>query len=453
MTKISNQYSLTNVLFADTTNGRVGIGASSPSTKLTIDNSPNASTNAIDITGYTSTSKAHIGQFADALYLASNYYYSGGQFADSSSLGQVAISLYSGATTTSTIGFLTSAAGTSSPAERMRITAAGNVGIGATSPDSRLYVIGTDYNNTAYFGGGTTTGASYGIQVKAGTNSTDYAMLVQSAGGTDYMRIRGDGTKYLGATTGSRLQISPTGENIYGYTNNYYIFGVFNDSNNLHIESCFEGNIIFRAQNRTTSSSPITATERMRITSGGFTKISNNGSYYSSTGSFHELITNVSNSYAIIVRNSASSNPYGMYINYNGASPNTAGFEFIGCADSTQDKFFVWSSGSVVNRTGSYGTISDIKFKENIVDATPKLDDILNLKVRNFNLKGEDTKQIGFIAQEFEEVFPAMIDISKEKNSGETYKSIKTSVLVPMLVKAIQEQQTQINELKALINA
>jgi hypothetical protein len=134
---------------------------------------------------------------------------------------------------------------------------------------------------------------------------------------------------------------------------------------------------------------------------------------------------------------------------YTGYSPNSTNFEFIQCVDSTNSKFIVWSNGSVVNRTGSYGTISDVKFKENIVDATPKLGDIAKLKVRNFNLKGESTKQIGFIAQEFEEVFPNMVDVSTERGEdGETYKSIKTSVLIPMLVKSIQELNDKVKTLE-----
>jgi hypothetical protein len=175
----------------------------------------------------------------------------------------------------------------------------------------------------------------------------------------------------------------------------------------------------------------VNGAERMRITSGGKTQIKANTSDYSLT------VVN------------ESSNAYGMYMAYSGYSPNSTNFEFIYCIDSTNSKFIVWSNGSVVNRTGSYGTISDIKFKENIVDATPKLEDITKLKVRNFNLKGESTKQIGFIAQEFEEVFPNMVDVSTERGSdGETYKSIKTSVLVPMLVKAVQELKAELDTLK-----
>jgi len=77
--------------------------------------------------------------------------------------------------------------------------------------------------------------------------------------------------------------------------------------------------------------------------------------------------------------------------------------------------------------------------KENIVDASPKLDDLMKVKIRNYNLIGEDLKQIGVIAQELEQIFPNMIDNTLDKESGEITKGVKYSVFVPMLIKAIQE--------------
>jgi hypothetical protein len=120
--------------------------------------------------------------------------------------------------------------------------------------------------------------------------------------------------------------------------------------------------------------------------------------------------------------------------------------------------FNVFGNGNVTNTNGSYGTISDVKLKENIVDATPKLQKVNELKVRNFNIIGNDLKQIGFVAQEIEQVFPSMVeeiaDKDKEGNDlGTTTKTVKTTVLIPILVKAIQEQQTIINDLKARVEA
>lgn len=193
--------------------------------------------------------------------------------------------------------------------------------------------------------------------------------------------------------------------------------------------------------------------ERLIINSSGFTKMTNDGTYYGSAGAFHEIRSNVNNQNNIILTHTNTS-PYGPWINFT-SSPNNATNYFLSGTDSTNSKFFIYSNGTMSNRTGVYGAISDIKYKENITDATSKLEDILQLKVRNFNFIGDESKQIGFIAQEFEEVFPAMVDVTTEKAEEgvepETYKFIKTSVLTPILVKAMQELAEQVKELKAEI--
>ena len=117
-------------------------------------------------------------------------------------------------------------------------------------------------------------------------------------------------------------------------------------------------------------------------------------------------------------------------------------------------KFRVADSGNVTNTNNSYGAISDAKLKENIVDASPKLANLMQVKVRNYNMIGDTNKQLGVVAQELETVFPAMIDVSTDKDSegndlGTTTKSVKYSVFVPMLIKAIQEQQALITQLQA----
>jgi hypothetical protein len=207
--------------------------------------------------------------------------------------------------------------------------------------------------------------------------------------------------------------------------------------------------------------------ERMRITSGGFTKASTNGTYFGPSSSYHEIVNNnnVSGDRCLVIGNNAGSN-----------TNNTSSFTFV-VADAGNDRLYIYGNGNVVNQNNSYGSLSDIKLKENIEDASPKLEDLLKVKVRNYNLIGEDTKQIGVIAQEIEEVFPAMVDESedfeevevpqldeegnevlneegevvttKERVSkGTTTKSVKYSVFVPMLIKAIQELKAEIDILK-----
>ena len=117
------------------------------------------------------------------------------------------------------------------------------------------------------------------------------------------------------------------------------------------------------------------------------------------------------------------------------------------------------SSGAAYNATGTWGTISsDQRLKENIIDATPKLNDVLSLQVRNFNYIGKEEKYIGFIAQELEEVFPSLVttnDMREFDRNGnvvsglEDTKGVKVGMDFAILVKAIQEQQTIIEDLKS----
>jgi len=127
---------------------------------------------------------------------------------------------------------------------------------------------------------------------------------------------------------------------------------------------------------------------------------------------------------------------------------------FIGYSDiGSTTNIKILGNGNIQNANNSYGAISDIKLKENITDATSKLDSLLKVKIRNYNLIGDDKKQLGVIAQELESIFPSMIETTNDvdkngKYLGTTTKSVKYSVFVPMLIKAIQEQQLQIEQLK-----
>ena len=108
------------------------------------------------------------------------------------------------------------------------------------------------------------------------------------------------------------------------------------------------------------------------------------------------------------------------------------------------------ASGNLLNYNNSYGSLSDVSLKENIVDATPKLNNLLQVKIRNFNLKSDvtNTKQIGVIAQELEEIFPSMVEADENG-----IKSVKYSVFVPMLIKAIQELKAELDATKAEVAA
>jgi hypothetical protein len=142
-------------------------------------------------------------------------------------------------------------------------------------------------------------------------------------------------------------------------------------------------------------------------------------------------------------------------VNSNGTGQNAITVYSQTAATTTMA---VRSNGNIVNTNNSYGAISDVKLKENIIDASPKLANLMQVKVRNYNLIGSTTKQLGVVAQELEAVFPAMVDESPDRDKdgndlGTTTKSVKYSVFVPMLIKALQEATTEINSLKARLDA
>ena len=351
----------------------------------------------------------------------------------------------------------------------MTLTSGRNVGIGTASPGGRLHV----QNGTS---GQTISNITNLVLENNGTANDFYVFQTATAGGGKSFSITNAGNVGIGTASppsDTRLTAratSSTGYNLFIEQDNG-LDGFVLASTSAH------GALTFSRRD----TSGTNTIERMRITAGGFLKASNSGSYWGATGAFHENVSNSTGSF-INIFNHSGSDPYGTFIFFTGASPNNTTNIFLRCADSTTNRLIVYSNGNVLNSNGSYGSFSDIKLKENIKDATPKLEDLLKVKVRNYNLIGEETKQIGVIAQELEEVFPGLVDESedfeevevpqldeegnevlneegevvttKERLSkGTTTKSVKYSVFVPMLIKAIQEQQEIINEMRAEIDS
>jgi hypothetical protein len=121
-------------------------------------------------------------------------------------------------------------------------------------------------------------------------------------------------------------------------------------------------------------------------------------------------------------------------------------------------RFYVGLSGKIYCTNTTITAISDQRLKENIQDLDVGLNAIMALKPRKFDWKegkGKDIKgDRGFIAQEFEQVFPDLIDEWKDPapEGEEPYKAVRPD-LIPILVKAIQEQQATITALTTRIAA
>jgi hypothetical protein len=147
--------------------------------------------------------------------------------------------------------------------------------------------------------------------------------------------------------------------------------------------------------------------------------------------------------------------PNGEVWSTNAASTDGAGSSYIlYSTGATAYRFYVGMGGTVFATNTTISAISDARLKENVQDIDVGLGAILALKPRKFDWKAGKGKDIkgdrGFIAQEFETVFPNLIDEWKdEAPEGEApYKSVRQD-LIPVLVKAIQELTARVQTLEA----
>lgn len=219
----------------------------------------------------------------------------------------------------------------------------------------------------------------------------------------------------------------------------------------------------------------VNAAERMRIDSNGMVRIAN-----TSGGGTHKLYVAASNAGDNIARfdNSSATNPYGVRFDMSGASPDDNSITFLNCVDSTTTRLFIYSDGDVANHDGTYGTISDVKFKQDIVDARSYWDDFKSLQYRKFRHKSDveadenAPSRLGLIAQEVETVFPALVpespdplvpivDVDGEpvldKDGEPTYEAqtyhkwVKSSIIEgPIMASVVQELMARVEALEAV---
>jgi len=102
-------------------------------------------------------------------------------------------------------------------------------------------------------------------------------------------------------------------------------------------------------------------------------------------------------------------------------------------------------SGGVV-----YQTSSDARLKENVVDTRYGLEDIMQVKVRDFNFIGSDSTTTGFVAQELYEAYPVAVSVGSDYVEEEPW-GVDYGRLTPLLVQAVQDLKAENDALKAII--
>jgi hypothetical protein len=124
--------------------------------------------------------------------------------------------------------------------------------------------------------------------------------------------------------------------------------------------------------------------------------------------------------------------------------------------DASANLRISFSSGGDIVAQGNitaYGSPSDINLKENIENIPNALEKLLTLNGVNFNYKKDGSRSTGVIAQEVEKVLPEVIYEATNPEQTETFKAVRYGNMVGLLIEAIKEQQTHINNLQEQINS
>jgi hypothetical protein len=442
-----------NALFVEGSSGNVGIGTSSPNSKLTSQ------------TASTSTS---VFSFANQL---NNSYGSNDSItalgfhnrADVNATGVGAAIALSGGGTSGGSGNLifcikptTDIASVVAPShEKMRIDSSGNVGIGTTAPTHKLTVGG--YSNV-----------DAANKLAIGDNA-DYQALIYMENANETLTIENT-SDYAGRATifkdngTERMRIDSSGNLLVGTTSNYAenVQAAFYNASNGGISlasgtsglsrlmfsddvagtaGVYVGSIIYSHADDSMRFNVNGGTERMRIDSSGNVLVgttdtspaSNDvaGSLRSSTG---------------LVQASVSGNPC-LFVN---RKTNDGDVVSIRRAGSQVGSISVTASAT------AYNTSSDYRLKTDAQPMTGASARVQALKPVNFEWISDGTRVDGFLAHEAQEVVPECVTGTKDAVGADgkpEYQGIDQSKLVPLLTAALQEALTKIADMEIRLSA
>jgi hypothetical protein len=393
--------------------------------------------------------------------------------------------------------------------QRLVISSSGNLSVNTTATDYKMQITGNTNSSVLYLksggtagyssllwagDGGTTIGAmstyngevligssNVAIGTQGGTNGE--IRITPYAAGILYLKdgFIGVGTSPvarvdLGADVGSAGSINKISLWKNGNTPKYG-FGISNNQ----LDYVSDANHVFYTS----------ATSRFKITSIGGFEFNTSGAGLLTIGA--------SNSYAGI-----SSGGGGVTLYMNGATRGGSGTAASGASVLAQDGDFYITNAAVntirfyftsdnrlmIGRSSGSGALnvqgsiylyetgagagnSTLKYntstgavtydtsarayKKDIEDLNYGLAEILQMSPKKYKYISDDANDIGFIADEMYEIVPEIVALANNEIMNSDFEegepiSINYDRFAPILVKAIQQQQTQIEELKALIN-
>jgi hypothetical protein len=347
--------------------------------------------------------------------------------------------------------------------ERMRITSAGNVGIGETSPSDKLQigqghsVLVGDYfqlgSGSASIMGAlgwnrdTTSGVIYNTNFGAfqmHNNEGKLCLQGYNASGVNQFQheFYNNGNVYFVGNVGIgltnptvKLHVVDTTTLVGAFVSNNSTrteLAIDNTSTNsvrLGLKATPSGAIIDSTNHSGSSGQPLifqlNASEKMRISSVGRVTINT---------------TVVADAMCTIAGNSSN-----YALNLYADVVYAGGYRYQRFRSGSNIAGGIESS----NQTSvTYNTSSDYRMKKNIKPLEDGLDRVCKLKPVKFDWKLNDESTEGFIAHEVQEIFPDAISGEKD---GEDMQGMDYGRITPLLVAAIQELKADNDSLKARI--
>jgi hypothetical protein len=427
--------------------GNVGIGTTSPSVPLQVNH----------------------GSSSVGLYTLGSYNFQA-KFESSDAEAAIVIEDSNSGTDYNRIGVITNdMAFTTNNSERMRIASSGNVGIGTSSPENLLHVHGGD-SGSSYSSDGADKfilehSDSVAIDIRTpatnqalilfsdgtrgqgliGYNHSEDSLRFANSGNLERMRIDSSGNVGIGTTSpaftnGSGLEIQRDGiatlriEDTGSSGKPLEIFA--DDATGYHINGLGSGMpMIFST----------VSTERMRINSSGQLLL---GTTSNNSDSYKMIADLGGGAKGIDVRGVSYNADNGAFRSVPSGNTSYRFAVMYNSSNSTVGKIEVTSSNT------TYTTSSDYRLKENIQPLENGLDRLNQLKPVKFNWIESGQEEEGFIAHEVDEIFSDAVVGEKDavKDDGTiSPQTMDYGRITPLLVKAIQEQQEQIEQLKTEI--
>jgi hypothetical protein len=366
--------------------------------------------------------------------------------------------------------------GSGARTEKVRITSAGLVGIGVTSPQSPLDVTGSgnigalsdlalrvySANRSAFLDVGFDG-------LNASTNSSGLKFFLNN---TERARIDSSGRLLIGTSStngsfNSAIQIAGSGvagtqlisrfDNNAGAPNFYFaksrgasvntntlvqsgdevgVIGFYAADGTNYVPAAqiradidgtpgtndMPGRLVFA----TTADGASGPTERMRITSGGLLKVTTGTQHSRYTNAIDHAIIQDKDNWLLACVNTYNSGPNGILITYSAQDPNNTSSSFLYCEGTTTLRAQIRSNGGLVNYQANDVNLSDRNVKKDISLAADTWNCIKEWEIVNYRYKDQPDDadlNLGVIAQQVAESCPEVITVFEEaKDDREAWR-------------------------------